>query len=90
MIQINENFSIDADESNWILNDYTPGPSGKKPLRPRTSYFNTLEQALEMIVTRSGKDAGDLQMAIRKIERIRDQIVSAVRDCDLQTMRRAA
>jgi hypothetical protein len=84
MIKINENFTVDADEHNWILNDFTPGPSGKRPRRPRQSYYPRLELALQKIITLTGKDCPDLKMAIRRIVQVRGQIVEAVRDAGLQ------
>ena len=67
-MKINERFSITSDSMNWILIDKT-----------KKSYYPRMEQALQEIITRSGKNQSTIREAINEIDKVRQDIKTAIR-----------
>ena len=81
MIKINDKFSFDSDEYNWVLYEHRTSISkktGEKVINTKNWYPSTLDYLCEMVINDAPKTAKDLNGVIQAIEQAKDDCIMAI------------
>lgn len=81
MIKINDKYSIDYDEYNWILKEHRTSISrktGENVTNTKYWYPSTLDYLCEMVINDAPKTAKDLQGIIKAIKRAKKECIAAI------------
>ncbi len=81
MIKINDRYSIDYDEYNWILVEYrtsTSRKTGEKVINTKNRYPSTLDYLCQTVINEAPKTKKDLQGIIDAVEQAKKECLSAI------------
>ena len=80
MIKINDRFSIERQERQWVLFDTRKSDheKSKTGFTTRESYYSTLSSVVDEIINRGPTEATNLKELVTEIKRTRDDIFGAL------------